>query len=220
VNSDPVALAVVFGLAALFPFLAILVTSYTKLVIVFSLVRMAIGTQQTPPNIVLNSLALIISAYVMAPIGMQAAQALESRPPSTAMVSLDDIVRVRDATAPALKVFLSNNAEERDKRFFQRSATKLWPQEQAARLDPDDLLVLIPAFTVSELTEAFKIGFVLYLVFVVVDLVVANILLALGMSMVSPTIISVPFKLLLFVVLDGWEHLIQGLVLSYRSAGS
>jgi type III secretion protein R len=215
-SSDPVATAFVLGLLALLPFLAVLATSYTKLVIVFSLVRTAIGTQQTPPNIVLNSLALIISAYIMAPIGMQAMSTLETQRTSPAAMTFDDAVRVRDAVSPALKSFLARNSEERDKRFFVRSATQLWPKEQAEQLQTTDLLVLVPAFTMSELTKAFQIGFALYLVFVVVDMVVANILLALGMSMMSPTVISIPFKLLIFVVLDGWSHLIQGLVLSYR----
>ena len=96
------------------------------------------------------------------------------------------------------------------------SATSVWPKARAQALRSDDLIVLVPSFTLSELTRAFQIGFVIYMVFVVVDLIVATILLALGMSMISPTTISLPFKLLLFVMLDGWARLIHGLVLSYR----
>jgi type III secretion protein R len=103
----------------------------------------------------------------------------------------------------------------RERAFFIGAARRLWPPQQAAALTDRDLLVLVPAFTVSELTEAFKLGFLLFLPFVVIDLVVSNILLAMGMMMVSPMTISLPFKLFLFVVVDGWQKLIEGLVLSY-----
>ena len=93
---------------------------------------------------------------------------------------------------------------------------KLWPADAAAALHDDDMLVLVPSFTLRELTSAFQIGFVIYLAFIIIDLIVGNILLALGMQMLSPTIISTPFKLLLFVALDGWERLVHGLVLSYQ----
>jgi type III secretion protein R len=116
---------------------------------------------------------------------------------------------------PPLRDFLLKHSEVRDRKFFERSASRLWPEKQANALQEDDMLVLIPAFTVSELTEAFQIGFMLFLAFVIVDLIVANVLLAMGMSMVSPTIISVPFKIMLFVVLDGWARLLQGMVLGY-----
>src|SRR6185437_17168150 len=97
-----------------------------------------------------------------------------------------------------------------------RSATAIWPAERVQALKSDDLMVLVPSFMLSELTRAFQIGFVIYVVFVVTDLIVANVLLALGMQMISPTTISIPFKLLLFVMLDGWSLLVHGLVLSYR----
>jgi type III secretion protein R len=116
-----------------------------------------------------------------------------------------------------LKEFLDKHINERYRKFFLRAANETWPKERAQDLQRDDLLVLIPSFTVTEITAAFQIGFVLYLAFIVVDLVVANILLALGMVMTSPTLISVPFKLLLFVALDGWSRLLEALVLTYRA---
>ncbi len=97
-----------------------------------------------------------------------------------------------------------------------RSAQQIWPKDKATTLKSDDLLILAPAFTLSELTEAFRIGFLLYLVFIVIDLVVANALMAMGLSQVTPTNVAIPFKLLLFVAMDGWSMLIHGLVLSYR----
>jgi type III secretion protein R len=128
----------------------------------------------------------------------------------------EDALAIYDSVAQPLRGFLHQHTTDRDRQFFMRSVAKLWPQERLADMREDDMLVLIPSFTVSELTAAFRIGFVLYVVFVVVDLVVANVLLAMGMMMISPTVVSTPFKLLLFVALDGWQRLLQGLVLSYR----
>lgn len=208
-----VALIAAFGIA---PFIALMMTSYTKLVIIFGLLRTALGLQQTPPNMVLNGLAIILSVYIMAPIGMDAADALRGRTFAVQGEGINDIVAVIDATKQPLKEFLQKHTLERDRAFFMKSAQSIWPAHRAAALRSDDLIVLVPSFTLSELTRAFQIGFVIYIVFVVVDLVVATVLLALGMSMISPTTISLPFKLLLFVMLDGWMRLIQGLVLSYR----
>ncbi|KQW02548.1 type III secretion system export apparatus subunit SctR [Rhizobacter sp. Root1221] len=213
---DPVtlvALIVAFGVA---PFVALMMTSYTKLVIVFGLLRTALGLQQTPPNMVLNGLAIILSIYIMAPIGMEMGDALRGRKFGAQGESLGDVTAVLDAAKAPVKAFLQKHTHERDRRFFLKSAENIWPKERAATLQADDFMVLVPSFTLSELTRAFQIGFVIYLVFVVVDLIVATVLLALGMSMIAPTTISLPFKLLLFVILDGWSRLIHGLVLSYQ----
>jgi type III secretion protein R len=214
---DPLLLMALVAAVAILPFFALVVTSYTKIVVVLGLLRQALGVQQVPPNMVINSIALILSAYVMAPIGTQAVQSIEARlhGPVQQRKFEDFNVIVQSVSAP-LRGFLAKHTSERNRKFFTQSAGKLWPAEQAAALKEDDMLVLIPGFTISELTQAFTIGFVIYLAFVVVDLIVANVLLALGMSMVSPTVISVPFKLLLFVVLDGWERLARGLVLTYQ----
>ena len=208
-----VALIVAFGLA---PFAALMVTCYTKLVIVFGLLRTALGLQQTPPNMVLNGIAIILSIYIMAPIGMEVSDALHGRSFGAKGEGVADIMAVADAAKAPLKEFLQKHTHERERQFFLDSATSIWPKARAATLRPDDFIVLVPSFTLSELTRAFQIGFIIYMVFVVVDLIVATVLLALGMSMISPTTISLPFKLLLFVMLDGWTRLIHGLVLSYR----
>jgi type III secretion protein R len=214
---DPLLLVALVAAVAILPFFALLVTSYTKIVVVLGLLRQALGVQQVPPNMVINGIALILSAYVMAPLGTQAMQSIKSKlQGSVEQRKFEDIDTILQSVSAPLRGFLYKHTDERNRKFFTQSAGKLWPAEQAALLRDDDMLVLIPGFTVSELTEAFTIGFVIYLAFVVVDLIVANILLALGMSMVSPTVISVPFKLLLFVVLDGWERLAQGLVLTYQ----
>lgn len=208
-----VALIVAFGVA---PFVALMITSYTKLVIVFGLLRTALGLQQTPPNMVLNGIAIILTIYIMAPVGMDVSDALRGRSFGAKGEGLSDIMAVVDAGKAPVKEFLRKHTQERDRKFFLKSAESIWPAQRAASLRDDDFMVLVPSFTLSELTRAFQIGFIIYLVFVVVDLIVATVLLALGMSMIAPTTISLPFKLLLFVMLDGWTRLIHGLVLSYR----
>ncbi|XVJ70526.1 MAG: type III secretion system export apparatus subunit SctR [Rhizobacter sp.] len=214
---DPYALIAIALFGALLPFAAILATAYTKIVIVIFLLRQAMGLQNVPPNMVVNAMALVLTAFIMAPIGMQGWDTAKSQGSfQKDQLKFTDMVTVFDSMVPPLKAFLSKKASERDRRFFMKAATELWPKERVAKLTIDDLPILIPAFTVSELTEAFQIGFVLYLIFLVIDLIVANVLLAMGMAMISPTVISTPFKLLLFVMLDGWQRLIQSLVMSYR----
>ena len=208
-----IALIVAFGLA---PFVALMVTSYTKLVIVFGLLRTALGLQQTPPNMVLNGIAIILSVYIMAPVGMDVADSLRGHNFGAKGEGLSDIVTVIDAAKVPVKEFLKKHTHERERQFFLKSATSIWPKARAESLQADDFMVLVPSFTLSEVTRAFQIGFIIYMVFVVVDLIIATVLLALGMSMISPTTISLPFKLLLFVMLDGWTRLIHGLVLSYQ----
>jgi type III secretion protein R len=207
----------VLGAVALLPFLALLVTSFTKIVVVLGLLRQALGLQQIPPNMVVNALAIILSIYVMAPIGQHAADALKSRlqgPVTTRR--FEDLPVIYQSVSTPLREFLQKHTAAHDRAFFVRSAAKLWPHEAAEGLRDDDMLVLVPSFTLRELTTAFQIGFVIYVAFVAIDLIVGNVLLALGMQMISPTVVSTPFKLLLFVSLDGWERLVQGLVLSYQ----
>jgi type III secretion protein R len=213
---DPVSLAVVLLAMSIVPFVAIVVTSYTKIVIVLGLLRNALGVQQVPPNMVLNGIALIVSVYVMAPIGYESADSMKRHTPAGGPASAPQVFGYIEAAREPFRRFLVKHAHEREKAFFVKSAQTVWPKAQADQLQPQDLIVLAPAFALTELTEAFKIGFVLYLVFVVIDLVVANVLLAMGLSQVQPNNIAIPFKLLLFVMLDGWSLLIHGLILTYR----
>ncbi|MGN6261934.1 MAG: type III secretion system export apparatus subunit SctR [Ralstonia sp.] len=214
---NPVAMIAVVAALGIAPFAALMVTSYTKLVVVFGLLRSALGVQQVPPNIVLNGIALILTVFIMAPVGMDMVDNLRGRNFNlSSQMSVDDVIAILDAAQPPVKKFLQTHTLESERNFFVKSATSIWPKERAAGLKNDDLTVLVPSFTLTELIKAFQVGFVLYIIFVVVDLVVANLLLALGMQMIAPTTISVPFKLLLFVMLDGWSVLVHGLVLSYR----
>lgn len=215
---DPVSLALVFLAMSVLPFLAMVVTSYTKIVVVLGLLRNAMGVQQVPPNMVLNGIALIVSVYVLAPVGFEASAAMQGKPTPNAAAtgSTPQIFAYAESAREPFRRFLAKHAHEREKAFFVKSAHDMWPKAQADQVTNSDLIILAPAFTLTELTSAFKIGFVLYLVFVVIDLAVANVLLAMGLSQVQPNNIAIPFKLLLFVMLDGWSLLIHGLILTYR----
>jgi type III secretion protein R len=197
------------------PFVAMVATSYAKIVVVLGLLRNALGVQQVPPNMVLNGIALLVTFYVMAPIGMEAMKVMPHRTPGT-----DSTVVVTDAFTAGrepFRAFLKQHTREREKLFFLRSAAVIWPKDMAAQLHEDDLIVLAPAFTLTEMTDAFKIGFLLYITFIVVDLIIANLLMAMGLNQVQPTNVAIPFKLLLFVAMDGWSTLIHGLILTYRT---
>jgi type III secretion protein R len=213
-GSPDIASLLIAALAlAILPFAAMVVTSYTKIVVVLGLLRNALGLQQVPPTSVLNGVAIIISCFVMAPVGMEAVKHAQLSSEQTAG---SQIMPLFDAAREPFRTFLRKHTSEREKAFFMRSAHQIWPPERAAELKPDDLIVLAPAFVLSELTAAFKIGFLLYLCFIVIDLVIANVLMALGLSQVNPSNVAIPFKLLLFISLDGWSTLVHGLISTYR----
>ncbi|MDR0240272.1 MAG: type III secretion system export apparatus subunit SctR [Burkholderia sp.] len=212
--SDLSGLLLIVVAIGLLPFVAMVVTSYAKVVVVLGLLRNALGVQQVPPNMVLNGIAILVSVYVMAPIGMMAAKTLSNQ--TISPQSSQAVIQAADAAREPFRQFLIKHTQEREKRFFIRSASIVWPQEEAQALKETDLIVLAPAFTLTELTDAFKIGFLLYVTFIVIDLIIANVLLSMGLNQVSPTNVAIPFKLLLFVVMDGWSALIHGLVLTYK----
>ena len=212
-NFDPITLALLLAVMALLPTLVVVCTSFLKIAVVMSLLRNAIGVQQAPPNLALYGMALILSAYVMAPIGTSMFERLTSQPENLKDVT-SFVTSVREGAEP-LREFLTKNSRIEQRDFFMRTAQKTWGPKLSEGITQTDFMVLIPAFMVSELTSAFQIGFLLYLPFVVIDLIVSHILLAMGMMMVSPVTISLPLKLFLFVMIDGWSRLIQGLVLTY-----
>ncbi|MEN1927083.1 EscR/YscR/HrcR family type III secretion system export apparatus protein [Luteimonas qiangzhengi] len=324
-NYSPALVLLVVVSLALAPFVAVMVTSFTKMVVVLSLLRNALGLQQVPPNVVINGLAIVLSIYVMYPVILDTHAAItahmEGRPPpptvqahiearqaEQAAMAQREIQAMRDAAtegsdaaagtpaSPAaadalqaearaatepergelfrnvtggvgqdpgedpqalaaqdpsaprviiapppptatgppadgidanyllalaeagkepLRTFLIDHSHRTERQFFLNNAKRLMREEYHPSLTINDFIVVIPAFTVSELTAAFQIGFLIFLPFLIIDLVVANILLALGMMMMSPTIVSLPFKLLLFVLVDGWAKLVHGLVLTY-----
>ncbi|WP_084581876.1 type III secretion system export apparatus subunit SctR [Sphingomonas azotifigens] len=215
-------------LIALAPFFAVMVTSFTKIAVVLSLVRNALGLQQVPPNLVLNGLALILSVFVMYPTleKMQVAAAVQGPatptmpgdPPAQAenpIESTGDIFATADRAKEPLREFLVKHSDPRERAFFLRTQQRIGDPAKVSTLRDTDFVIIIPAFVVKELKLAFQIGFLIFLPFLVIDMVIANILLAMGMMMLSPVTISLPFKILLFVLVDGWVKLSHGLVLSY-----
>jgi type III secretion protein R len=211
---DPITVILVLTLLGVAPFFLLMVTSFVKLVIVLGLVRNALGTQQIPPNLVLNGLALIVTMYIMAPIAKKTVTAaVES---NFSLQNMQELPQFITSVGEPLKQFLYRHTTVNDRTFFLQMARRIWPAEDASNISATDFLILIPAFTVSELTTAFQIGVLLFLPFITVDIVVSNILMALGMMMMSPMTISLPFKLMLFVLVDGWGKLIEGLILTYR----
>lgn len=216
-QTDPFSLIILFVGMSLLPFVAMVATSYLKIVVVISLIRNALGVQSIPPNMVVNALAMILSFYIMAPVAQQGwdiFQAESAKNRETKEVYESHIVL---QAAEPMREWLIKQTDDKSRAFFVATAEQLWAKEDEdkAVVDPDSFFILIPSFCVSELTKAFQIGFLVYLPFIAIDIIVSNILLAMGMMMVSPVTISLPFKLLLFVMVNGWTLLIQGLVRGY-----
>jgi len=200
-------------LLALAPFVAVMLTSFTKIVVVLALLRSALGVPQVPPNLVLNGLAMVLTIYVMYPVGLEVADTINEA--DVSIESSEDIFEVASLAKEPVRAFLLAHADELERGFFKSTVERMTADREGHVVGADDFVVLIPAFTISELTEAFQIGFLIYLPFIIIDLVISNILMALGMVMLSPTLISLPFKLLLFLAADGWVKLSHGLVTSY-----
>ena len=199
-----VALVAVLSLA---PGLLVTITSFTRIVVVLSLLRTALGTQQSPPNVVMISLALFLSAFIMAPTFEQAWK--------TGILPLIeeriDEAEAFEKTAIPFRTFMLRQVRDKDLSLFEGIA-KVEPEQTGSNAP---LQVLIPAFMISELRRAFEIGFLIYLPFVIIDMVVASILMSMGMMMVPPIIVSLPFKLIFFVLVDGWYLISGSLVKSF-----
>ncbi len=214
-NVNPVLLVVGLATLGLAPFMLMMVTSYVKIVVVTSLVRNALGVQQVPPAMALNGLAIIFTIFIMAPVASNTLELLEKQQVSN-QPTLTEVTQIAGNISGPLQKFLTDNTDPNILRTFMATAKRIWPVEDHQTISEDNFFILVPAFSITELTKAFQIGFLLYLPFVAIDLIISNILLAMGMMMVSPMTISLPFKLLLFVTLDGWLKISQGLLLSYK----
>ncbi len=214
-------LTVLAGLSLL-PFAVMLLTSFMKIVVVLSLLRNALGVQQTPPNQVLNGIALLVSIYVMFPTGLKmytAAESVIQKNPPKEMFSGEAagyVINVLDKAKEPLREFLQRNTAAKHVASFYKLGFRVFPEPYKAQLKNTDFIVLIPSFITSQLKSAFEIGVLIYLPFFVIDLVVSNILLAMGMMMLSPLTIALPIKLLLLVMIDGWTVLVQGLAMTFR----
>ena len=216
-QTDSFSLIVLFVGMSLLPFLAMVATSYLKIVVVISLVRNALGVQSIPPNMVVNAIALILSFYVMAPVVEKGWDIYKEESAINKVEKKQYDTQIAMKAAEPMREWLIKQTDEKSRAFFVSTAEQLWAKdgEEKAEVNPDSFFILIPSFCVSELTKAFQIGFLVYLPFIAIDIIVSNILLAMGMMMVSPVTISLPFKLLLFVMVNGWTLLIQGLVRGY-----
>lgn len=207
-GTDVVRTTLLLTLLAVIPALLICTTSFMRIIIVLAMVRHAFGMPQTPPNSVLTSLALFMTAFIMSPTLGEVNKSLLQ----PLLSGKADVAVVFEKGADPLKDFMLKHTRESDiERMYAISQT---PLPQSA--DEVELLKLIPAFMLNELRVAFTIGFVILLPFLLIDLVVSSILLSLGMMMVPPATISLPIKVLMFVLIDGWSLILEGLIGSFR----
>ena len=198
---------VVMSMFSILPFVFSCMTSFLRFIIVFSMLKTAMGTQSVPPSIVIIGLSMILTFYTMGPVFQQCYE--QGQIPYN---KTKNVLLAIEASSKPLKEFMLKQTRETDLAFFVELSGNDRPET------PDELTIwqVAPAYIISELKTAFEIGFIVFVPFIVLDLVVANVLLALGMFMLSPTIISLPFKLLIFIAVDGWALIVQGLVQSYN----
>ena len=196
------------------PFLVVSLTAFVKIAVVLFLVRSALGVQQTPPNMVLYGVTIVLTGYVMSPVIAQSIAALTDNGSLTTVPPPSEWAQLLQRGLEPVREFLMRFTTPQDREFFLSAAQEMHTNS-GVMPGERDIFILAPAFVTAELTRAFEIGVLLYLPFIVIDLVMTNILTAMGMMMVSPTVISLPFKLLLFVAVDGWSRLTHGLVMSY-----
>ncbi|OGC21225.1 flagellar biosynthetic protein FliP [candidate division WOR-1 bacterium RIFOXYB2_FULL_42_35] len=206
--SNSIQLIFSLALISLAPFFLISVTSFLRIVIVLSLIKTAVGTQQVPPATVIVGLAIFMTVFVMTPVWDEVN--------STAVIpynqgKLTQMKAIETGLKP-LQKFMLKQTREKDLSLFIQFSHITKPKT----VDEVPFYVLVPAYMISELKTAFQIGFILFIPFLIVDLTVSNILLSLGMFMLSPVMVSLPFKILLFVLVDGWNLITRGLLMSFR----
>ena len=211
---------VILSALSILPFALVMMTSFAKIAVVLSILRNALGVPNIPPTMVITGMALVLTCLVMFPVGVamkqEAMPVLETMNDET--LSAKQLVSVAsegfNRSKEPLRHFLIRHANNSEKVLFVDISKQLH-QELADEITPNDFSVLVPAFVITELKEAFSIGFLVFVPFLLIDIIIGNILLSLGMHMMSPTVVSLPFKLLLFVMVNGWELLAKGLLLGY-----
>lgn len=215
--------AAVLTLMSLLPFVIMILTSFLKIVIVLSLLRSALGVNQAPPNQIINGVAFMLSLFIMYPTVLKmydaAYEVVGNVKAPDSLISTESsqyIVEIANASKEPLRQFLKRNSSIKHQALFYRMAYRILPENYRPSLKPDDFMVVVPAYITSQLKDAFEIGVLIYIPFFVIDLVTSNVLLAMGMMMLSPVTISMPLKLFLLVMLDGWTLLIDGLVNTFR----
>jgi flagellar biosynthesis protein FliP len=206
-SSSTISIILLLTVLSLAPSILVLMTSFTRIVIVLGFVRTSLGTQQMPPNQVLIGLALFLSLFVMSPtIG----EINEVAYQPYARGEITQTQALEQAAIP-LKHFMGQHVHEKDLKLFLDFSKA----EKPTGIDDTPLTALIPAYVISELKTAFTMGFIIFIPFLVIDMVIASTLMAMGMMMLPPVMISLPFKILLFILVDGWYLVVKGLLLSY-----
>ncbi len=217
VTSQLIQLIALVTILSLAPSIIVMVTSFTRIVVVLAFLRTALGLQQTPPNAVLISLALFATGFIMAPT---LEQVYEEGLAPLLDESIDEMEALNRAAMP-IRRFMLEHVRSKDLELFLELSTP-GSEEPPVLENPDDtpLRALIPAFMISELRRAFEIGFLIFIPFLIIDMVVASVLMSMGMMMLPPVLISMPFKLVFFVLVDGWYLLMGSLVASYGGEGA
>jgi type III secretion protein R len=207
----------IIGLVGGFFMLAVMtMTAFVKVSVVFMIVRNAIGLQQTPSNMIVMTLSLILAAFIAMPVLSQSFAAVAFASTTMELTSLQQVIDLGRLGIAPFQTFMARNTDPVQLEFFVGVTNEVW--RGSGMIGTSDMFIVqVPAFMLSELTRAFELGFLLYLPFVAVDLAVTGILMALGMQQVQPSVLAVPFKLLLFVFLNGWLKLVEGLVTSYAA---
>jgi flagellar biosynthesis protein FliP len=208
-NERIIQLIALLTLLSLAPSILVMMTSFTRIVVVLSLLRTALGTATAPPNSVIISLALFLTAFVMGPVLTKAYDA-GVKPLVANEITVNEALE--RASVP-MRGFMEKNVRDKDLQLFMDMSGEAAPKEPA----DISMRVLVPAFMISELKRAFEIGFLLFLPFLIIDLVVASVLMSMGMMMLPPVVVSLPFKLIFFVLVDGWTLVAGSLIQSYGS---
>lgn len=206
--SQSIGLLLSLSVISLVPFILVSTTSFLRFVIVLSLIRMALGTQQSPPNMVMISLAMFLTVFVMTPTFNQIYQE-GIKPYQQQQITQTEMF---ERAVKPMRRFMLNFAREKDIILFLEFSKVPY----TTNFEEIPIFVIIPAFIISELKTAFQVAFLIFIPFIVIDLIISNVLLSLGMFMLSPAMISLPFKLLLFVLTDGWNLITQGLLISFQ----
>lgn len=210
ISGRVVQMILLLSVLSLAPSIMVMMTSFTRMIIVFSLLRSAMGTQSTPPNMVLVSLALFLTAYVMAPTFTQV---YDQGIGPLLNEEIDEVQAFERGSEP-MRQFMLSQVRDKDLDLF----INLSGAENTGSIDDVPLTTIVPAFMISEIRRAFEIGFLLYIPFIVIDMVVASILMSMGMMMLPPIMIAMPFKLIFFVMVDGWNLVAGSLVQSFGTA--
>jgi len=214
-SNDPISMIIILGGLSLFPAIFVLTTSFIKISMICILTRESLGVQQVPPNIVIYGLSLVLSFYVMGPVYNTTYNSLTKTVLSGKQITPQVFMDNLSTSVQPVKQFLLKHSDRSERDFFYRSLKRFWTPEMMLDTKPDDFIILVPAFVVTELTQGFKIGFLIYLPSVIIDIIISNVLMAMGMMMMSPVTISLPIKLLLFISIDGWTRLINVIMSTY-----